>query len=81
MATMQPGCCDARTWNSIQLRMYSVADCSYGSICIVSQGRQIIAAIEDASKIQQKCFRMLPDKIKPAQPVRLRRLNEGCRTQ
>lgn len=32
MATMQPGCSEAANWNSIQSRMYPVADCSHGSM-------------------------------------------------
>src|SRR5258707_15512031 len=45
---MQPGCCDPRTWNSIQLRIYPIADCTHGSIC--APKCQLVAAIDDALK-------------------------------
>jgi len=32
MAVMQPGCWVVRIWNSIQLRIYSTAYCTHGSM-------------------------------------------------
>jgi hypothetical protein len=44
----QPGCCEARTWNSIQLRIYPIADCTHGSIC--APKCQLVLAIYNALK-------------------------------
>jgi hypothetical protein len=53
---MQPVCCDTRNWNSIQLRVYPIADCTHGSMCAVSQKCQVIETIEDALKDSATMF-------------------------
>jgi hypothetical protein len=46
---MQPGCCDTRNWNSIQLRMYRSRIAPMVP-CAPSQKCLVIETIEDALK-------------------------------